>query len=396
MKKLCWILFALLAVVRSEAQTITAAEYFFDTDPGAGLGTPIIIGTQASSVSFSANISTTSLSAGFHSLAIRAKDDSGKWGPSEWRTIYVSSLQTNVAPIVAAEYYFDTDPGPGNGTALGISTPGHAVQFSAVIPAATLQPGFHLLAVRTKDADGRWSFSEARGFYLFSQPINAQPITAAEYYIDNDPGAGNGTAVSVGSIGDRVNFIAAIPTTNLSSGFHRIAIRTRTADGIWGIVETSGFYIQPVSTAMGAITQAEYFLDTDPGVGAGAPLTITTPGNTVMQNFLITIPASTPNGQHLLAVRVKDGNGVWGLLEWREITVSGFPLPLDWLSFTARRKENTVALQWTTAIEVNTSHFDVERSVNGIEFTRMGQTTATGGVQNHYSYNEVSPAKGVN
>ncbi|HEY0039378.1 MAG TPA: hypothetical protein VGB71_01885, partial [Flavisolibacter sp.] len=349
MKKLCCLLFTLLAIGHSEAQTITAAEYYFDADPGTGNGTPISVGTPGTAVIFSASIAITSLNAGFHSLAIRAKDNSGKWGSSEWRTVYVSTAQSAVTPIVAAEYYFDADPGPGKGTGLGISAPGHAVQFGAVIPTATLQPGFHLLAVRTKNADGQWSFLEARGFYLFSLPVNAQSISAAEYYIDNDPGVGNGTQLNIGANGNTVNFVATIPTTSLSSGFHSFAVRAKTADGIWSIVETSGFYIQPVAINMGAITQAEYFLDTDPGVGNGVPLTITTPGNTVTQNFMVTIPPSTLNGQHLLAIRVKDANGVWGLMEWREITVSGFPLPLDWLSFTGRRKDNIVVLQWMTA-----------------------------------------------
>ena len=392
-----WIcLLLLLAAGRLTAQNITAAEYFFNTDPGAGQATPLAVGTPAAAVQITATIPTTSLSSGFHTLAIRAKNADNQWGLLEMRTVYVSQTATNVPPIVAAECFFDKDPGAGNGTGLGVTTPGHSVQFSAVIPTTSLQPGFHQLVIRTKDAAGIWGLFEVRGFYLYAVPANAAAITAAEYYVDNDPGTGNGTPVNIGGSGGVVSFALSLPTSSLSSGFHTLSIRAKDASGNWGLVETRGFYLQPAGANMGAVTAAEYFLDDDPGVGNGMPLTIATPGTSVSQNFMIEIPRGTANGPHLLGIRVKDAAGVWGLFELREINVSGFPLPLHWLSFTGRRKDNTVALLWTTANEINTSHFEVERSVNGVKFNRIGQTTANGGVQNNYQFTDAAPAKGLN
>lgn len=396
MKQVFCAVLLVLGLLRLHAQNITAAEYFFDTDQGVGMGTPITTGAPAPSVVFSTSISIASLDPGFHSLAIRARDANGKWGLMERSTVYISSGASNVTPIVAAEFFFDHDPGVGNGTGLGVSMPGNIVQFSAVIPTASLQPGFHHLVIRTKNNSGQWGFFESRGFYIFSQPVAVQPVTAAEYFIDNDPGPGNGTAVNIGGSGNTVSFLASVPTTTLTGGFHTISIRAKTADGRWGLMDTRGFYIHPVRGNMSPVTAAEYFLDADPGTGNGSPLTITTPGNTVSQNFLINIPVSTPTGQHRLVIRVRDAAGNWGLYEQVEINVSGFPLPLNWVAFTGKLVQGKVALQWKTANEVNTSHFDVERSKNGIDFTKIGQVAAKGLANNSYAFDDVSPVKGLN
>ena len=380
---------------RVAAQNITAAEYFFNADPGVGAGTPLAVGAAGTAVNFSATIPTTSLAPGFHTLAIRTKDANGAWGLSESRTVYISATAAASTPVVAAEYFIDNDPGPGAGTPIGVGTTGNTVNFSFALSTASLAPGFHLLAIRTKNAEGVWGPFETRGFYITRVSANAGMIAAAEYFIDVDPGAGNGTPVVITS-GAISNFIMAVPTTSIASGFHTLAIRTKNADGVWSLFETRGFYVSSATTDMGTITEAEYFLDADPGVGNGSPLSITAPANGVTQNFLITIPHSTPNGQHFLAIRTKDANGVWGLFELREITVSGFPLPLDWLLFTGRRKEDTVVLQWRTANEINTSHFEVERSANGVEFKRIGQIMASGGAQNDYEFSDSAPVKGLN
>lgn len=45
-----------------------------------------------------------------------------------------------------------------------------------------------------------------------------------------------------------------------------------------------------------------------------------------------------------------------------------FPLPLKFLSFTGQRKNDFIDLKWETAEEVNTDHFEIERSENGRQF----------------------------
>jgi len=60
-----------------------------------------------------------------------------------------------------------------------------------------------------------------------------------------------------------------------------------------------------------------------------------------------------------------------------EITLS-FPLPLTILSFSGNRQGNDAILQWRTDNEENVSHFEVQRSSNGADFTSIGTVTAGG------------------
>src|SRR5205814_9894890 len=82
------------------------------------------------------------------------------------------------------------------------------------------------------------------------------------------------------------------------------------------------FYLAPPAEPdMPAITAAEYFYDTDPGVGNGTALVITGPGNIVTQTFMVPVAAGMPAGDHFLAIRVKDANGNWSLFEKDTLTV---------------------------------------------------------------------------
>ena len=54
-------------------------------------------------------------------------------------------------------------------------------------------------------------------------------------------------------------------------------------------------------------------------------------------------------------------------------------LPLDLLSFTGRlQNDNSVLLNWKTENEINTSHFVLERSADGIRYSGIGNVTANG------------------
>jgi len=56
-----------------------------------------------------------------------------------------------------------------------------------------------------------------------------------------------------------------------------------------------------------------------------------------------------------------------------------FPLPVELTAFTARAVQNRDALlTWTTASELNSASFDVERSLDGLSFAKVGQVVAQG------------------
>ena len=48
-------------------------------------------------------------------------------------------------------------------------------------------------------------------------------------------------------------------------------------------------------------------------------------------------------------------------------------LPLHWLSFTGTASGTTTTLQWETAAAINNDYFDIEHSLDGLQFTAMGR-----------------------
>ncbi len=59
-------------------------------------------------------------------------------------------------------------------------------------------------------------------------------------------------------------------------------------------------------------------------------------------------------------------------------TLTGI-LPISILSFTATPQNNTILTQWHTTNEVNVSHINVQRSIDGNSFTTIGSVGAKGG-----------------
>jgi hypothetical protein len=371
---------------------IAAAEYFFDTDPGVGLGTTITPITQGQTTSFVATITTAGLTNGFHTLVIRTKDVDGNWGFYERGMVYISNSSINTTNIAAAEYFVDIDPGVGMGTAILPISAGQATNFTASIPTSALTNGFHTLAIRTRDVDGNWGLFEKGMFYVSSSSTNKPDIVAAEYFVDTDPGIGLGSAITPITNGQATSFVANIPTSSLANGFHTIAIRTRDAAGDWGFFEKGMFYISPIATAAGDITKGEYFFDNDPGQGNGFPLT-TPVGQSFVQNFALNVPRTLMDGEHIVAIRMFDE---WGLTDAKTFTVDGVALPLNLLNFSVKNTNNSANLKWQTANEVNTSHFEIERSNGQINFQKIGKVLANNQKEkNEYDFLDENPDAGL-
>jgi hypothetical protein len=73
-------------------------------------------------------------------------------------------------------------------------------------------------------------------------------------------------------------------------------------------------------------------------------------------------------------------------------------MPLHLLSFTAKNQNGYVLLQWSTSDEINSSHFDVEHSTDGLHFTHIGSINAASNTthSNTYTFNDIKPVKGLN
>ena len=72
------------------------------------------------------------------------------------------------------------------------------------------------------------------------------------------------------------------------------------------------------------------------------------------------------------------------------------PLPVSLKTFTASVDGNHSILNWATATELSTSHFNVQHSTDGSSFSNIGNVKAIGNGANSYQFTDKSPANGTN
>jgi hypothetical protein len=209
----------------------TRLEYFFDNDPGHGNGTEITgyaAGTDI--VNFNTSLDASSLAQGIHTLFVRSKED---WSITA-RQVFLKQNLPSLGNITRLEYFFDNDPGHGNGTEITGYTAGtDIVNFATNLDAGNLNQGIHTLFVRSKDD---WSIT-ARQVFLKQNIESLANITALEYFFDNDPGAGNGTQISISPSTDIIDLATSIDFTALANGQHYFFIRSKNVDGEWSITQ---------------------------------------------------------------------------------------------------------------------------------------------------------------
>ncbi|MEC7756169.1 MAG: MBG domain-containing protein [Bacteroidota bacterium] len=196
-----------------EATAIQAAEYYFDIDPGFGQATPIDF-ASAPDIDTEIDIELADLSAGFHNLFVRVKDDRGSWSLAQGRTFYVQNTSLGLVSkeIVLAEYFIDSDPGFGLGTEI-VLVAGEVVEVDFDIDPTGLNFGEHKLYLRVKDDLGRWSLLALADFTYVNketQTITFNSITNLEYGDINllDASSNAGTEITYESSDENIATIS--------------------------------------------------------------------------------------------------------------------------------------------------------------------------------------------
>jgi hypothetical protein len=158
-------------------------------------------------------------------------------------------------------------------------------------------------------------------FVLFSvswaKPIQAKTIVYAEYFIDTDPGQGFGTPLSAcdGTLDEASEclYLDSISSDTLTEGSHTLFVRIKDSDNVWGTIRKLTFRVIG-SSPYKTMDTAEYFIDTDPGVGLGIPLTaddgaFDESAEDAHKNNIDTDSLSL--GGHQVYVRFKDNWSYW-------------------------------------------------------------------------------------
>jgi PKD repeat protein len=219
---------------------IVKAEYFFDADPGFGNANAITF-TSDDSINLVTAINANGLSSGIHYFSIRFKDANGKWSLVDRKLMYIMAGQNSNPNIVAAEYFFDMDPGFGNGNSISL-TAGSFVDITSAIASNSLSIGHHSLNVRVKDSLGRWSLIDQKLVFV-SPALANQKITAIEYSVDTIMPFGQGTMVNIAP-SDTIDFTFSFNHGLIDTFFHKMYLRVKDAGGRWSFLDSMHFRLE--------------------------------------------------------------------------------------------------------------------------------------------------------
>ena len=324
------------------AQNIIAAEYFIDTDPGFGAATAIAITPGIDLNTVPVSVITAGLSNGIHRLLIRSKNAEGLWSIATIKDFLVDFDFTYPTPvplpqnIVRAEYFIDTDPGFGNATAIAITAGLDITNIVTAVNTTGLSNGTHRLYLRTKNNEGYWSAANVREFITDTDPAYPiipsapQNIISAEYFINTDTGAGNGTSIPLTAGLDINNIAVAVNTASLSPATtNRLYIRTKNNEGSWSIANLKEFVIEitndpvypPSSVAPQNIIAAEYFINTDPGIGSGTSIPLTAALDVSNISVAVNTSSLSPATTNWVYLRTKNNEGRWSIANVKQFTV---------------------------------------------------------------------------
>lgn len=304
---------------------ITYVEGYLDNNSVLGASTNSLGLPSSSNISNAIYpLDPSGLTPGVHQFNFRARDSLGNWSLFQ-RLLFIkpyagSSAVSAIPSIAYAEWFIDTDPGFGSGTAVSL-TPSTNIS-NAIIPVnpAGLTQGVHQFNLRAKDSLGNWSLAER---LLFIKPysttgtsIAAPGIAYAEWFIDNDPGYGSGTSISVSS--SLANLVVGVNPASLSSGVHQFNVRTKDSAGNWSLEQRllfiKAFSSTATTTLPPKINYAEWFIDTDPGRGSATSIPLT--AATDINGAIVSVnPSTLTAGVHQFNVRGRDSIGNWSLCQ---------------------------------------------------------------------------------
>jgi hypothetical protein len=291
------------------------------------------------------------------------------------------------------EYYFDNDPGAGNGIPVTIAASQSISSLSFNADVSGIVNGFHRIYVRSMNTDGKWSLT-ANGFFdnyvvpVYAVVPAATSIAEAEWFVDNDPGFGNGNKLAVAAGQEQPNQQFLISISGLAGGTHQLYIRSRDISGQWSLTyfaqfDNTAVVPYPSATIAPPVGEMEYYIDTDPGFGNGAVVAFAS--GTDISNLAIDIPMNTITpGHHTIYIRSRQNP--WSLSAYADFNY-GSTLPLTWLYVRGETRNNKGFISWATASEENTDSFIVEYSADGRSFIDVGEVAAASNSTNSRHYN---------
>jgi hypothetical protein len=218
-------------------------------------------------------------------------------------TFAISCLVSAQQLVNSGEYWFDDNY--SSRTSLQV-TPSANFFYNSGIDCNALSTGLHVLNMRFRQTDGRWS-SMVSHLFLKTPPGSTgdNAITAYEYWPDNAYASKVSQAVSPSA---NFNLQTLVDFGNISTGIHVFNVRFKQSNGCWSSVSSQIFLrVPPDTNADNRIIAYEYWLNDSYQTKVSQPVS---PADNY--TFISGIDFSTvPEGNHEFNIRFKQSNGAW-------------------------------------------------------------------------------------
>ncbi len=357
-------------------------------------------------------ISLTGVLSGVHQLYAKVLATDGKPSIVNLGNFYIEGDNRYQNPPLAAtsinqySFYIDSVRNVNEQLNPFAATSNNTVAPSSISLTGVVS-GVHQLYAKVTSTDGKPSIFNIGNFYMEGDnryqntPPAAVNINRYEFYIDSVRSV-NSQPVSFTAGLNNVSPNANVDLTAVLPGVHQLYARVFDVNNKPSIVNLGSFLMDQIfryPNAPGAaapIANMEYYLDTDPGYGLGTAIVVSgTNTNEQLTNVVINFPNGFPAGVHYIHLRSKQNP--WSIDNVVLFTTTGI-VPLDWQYVKAQLINNETLVSWATSQETNTSMFEIEHSLDGINFAKIGNQNAAGNSNStsYYNFTHLKPAAGFN
>ncbi len=197
-------------------QQISQAEYFFDDDPGFGIATSISI-NPSEDIEIIENLDVSNLTTGFHTLHLRVKEENDNWSPVLSKAFFIEFNKGDIPVLSEIEYFYDQDPGFGNGIPFTDFQHHENLQLSFLSELNNLDPGTHEFYIRTKNDINQWSQTLSQQFQL----VNCDLSISGHVYDESEVAISTGMLILYQYFGE--NSAVGVDTIYLLDGSYEFS-----------------------------------------------------------------------------------------------------------------------------------------------------------------------------
>ena len=221
----------------------------------------------------------------------------------------------------------------------------------------------------------RWNIGTNTGNFIVPFGTVSNSDIQFQYNVDNTAGVGNGYVdfATYPTSGGNTPFATGVTHVTNDAGVDN---SSKVYDRFW-VVSPQGFATNPKGQYVFKYLASEIDGATESNLRAQR-------FNTILNKWGDWLYSPAPNtGSKTVSLDIAnplDYFDTWTLAD------NSNPLPIELVRFSGECDGNVVNLSWTTASEVNVSHYEVERTLDGVHFDKVTEVVAIGFSNNLHSY----------